>query len=64
MNVYTYLRTGLHLWMEEYSQCILFEPKCLRYKTHELVAQFLTLCKVSQENLFKAGDVLLFVPLK
>lgn len=64
LNECAYLGTVLHRWIKEYSERIPFEPQCLRYEVHELVAQFLALSKVSQECLFKAGDILLFVPLK
>lgn len=64
MGSHTYLSTLLHHRIKEYSQSIPREPQCLRYEINELVAQFLTLREVSQEGLFKARNVLLFMPLK
>lgn len=53
----------LHHWIKKDPQCILLEPQCLRYQIDELVAQFLALSEVPQECLFKAGDILLIMPL-
>ena len=62
--VHTHLCTVLCHWVKEDSQCILFEPQRLRDKIDERVAQFLALSEVSQESLFKAGDIPLIMPLK
>ena len=64
LNEYAYLGTVLHQWIKEDSQRVPFKPQCLRYEIHEMVAQFLALSEVSQESLLKAGDILLFMPLK
>ena len=61
---YAYLGTVLHYWIKEYSQRIRLEPQRLCDKINELIAQFLALCKVSQEGHFESGDILLFMPLK
>lgn len=63
-HLHPYLSPVLHYRIKEHSERVLLEPQCLRYKIDELVAQFFTLRKESQENLSKPRHIFLVMPLK